>query len=68
LGIRFSNKQCAIIKAVSKYKLMKNKSKISSKKIITIVEEIIKNAPLKKTIRGKEKTILVSKLKKKFST
>jgi hypothetical protein len=47
---------------------MKKKLKISGKKITTIVEEIIKNAPLKKTIRGKEKTILVSKLKKKFST
>ena len=46
---------------------MKKKSIISGKKNNCIVDTIIKNAPVEKTILGKEKEILLTRLKKKYS-
>jgi uncharacterized protein YeeX (DUF496 family) len=41
-------------------------TKISSEKEASIVDLIIKNAPVKKTRRGAEKKILLSRLKEKY--
>lgn len=43
-------------------------TKISSEKEASIVDLIIKNAPAKKTRRGAEKKILISRLKEKYGS